>query len=48
MLCDELYKEKQNKIAMENGTYVPMEFSPDNEEIERRTLEMLDKLNQVL
>ena len=48
MLCDELYKEKQNKIAMENGTYVPMESSPDNEEIERRTLEMLDKLNQVL
>ncbi len=48
MICDELYKEKQNKIAMENGTYVPMEFSPDNEEIERRTLEMLDKLNQVL
>ena len=48
MICDELYKEKQNKIAMENGTYVPMEFSPDNEEIERRTLELLDKLNQVL
>jgi len=48
MICDELYKEKQNKIAMENGEYVPLEISPDEEEIERRTQEMLDKLNQVL
>lgn len=48
MICDELYKEKQNKIAMENGTYVPMEFSPDNEEIERRTQEMIEKISKVL
>lgn len=49
MICDELYKEKQNKIAMENGTYVPIEFTAeDQEEIDRRTQEMIDKINKVL
>lgn len=48
MLCDELYKEKQNKIAMENGDYTPIEFSADQQEIERKTQEMIDKINKVL
>jgi len=47
MLCDELYKEKENKIALENGTYTPIQLSTQ-EEISRKTKEMIDKINQVL
>lgn len=48
MICDELYKEKQNKVAMENGEYVPVENDIDISEIERRTLEMIQKIDKVL
>jgi len=48
MLCDELYKEKQNKVAMENGTYVPADNDFDKAELERKTLEMIAKIDKVL
>jgi len=48
MICDELYKEKQNKVAMENGTYVPPQLDFDSDEIERRTAEMISKIDKVL
>lgn len=48
MICDELYKEKQNKVAMENGTYVPPKLDFDTEELERRTAEMISKIDKVL
>ncbi len=48
MICDELYKEKQAKVAMENGEYVPVENSMDTVEIERRTQDMIEKINKVL
>ena len=48
MICDELYKEKQNKVALENGEYVPVENDMDTLEIERRTQNMIEKINKVL
>lgn len=49
-ICDELYKEKQNKVASENGdstnTSEPDFF--DAEEIEQRTLDMISKIDKVL
>lgn len=48
MLCDELYKEKQKKVAMENGESVPLQNDMDTSEIERKTLEMISKIDQVL
>ncbi len=48
MICDELYKEKQNKVALENGQYVPVENDMDTIEIERRTQQMIDKISKVL
>ncbi len=48
MICDELYKEKQNKVAMENGEYVPVENDMDSMEIERRTQNMIEKISKVL
>ena len=48
MICDELYKEKQAKVAMENGEYIPVENDMDTMEIERRTQSMIDKINKVL
>lgn len=50
MICDELYKEKQNKIALENGENVPQisENSLDSDEIQRITLEMIKKMDKVL
>ena len=48
MICDELYKEKQNKVAMENGEYVPVENDMDSMEIERRTKNMIEKISKVL
>ncbi|MCR4580777.1 MAG: cell division protein ZapA [Treponema sp.] len=47
MLCDEVYKEKQNKVALENGK-LPPEFTQDNVEIEKRTREMIEKISKVL
>ncbi len=50
MLVDELYKEKQKVIALQNGGFVPAEVtnSIDDTEINQRTLDMIDKINQVL
>ena len=48
MICDELYKEIQAKVAMENGEYVPVENDMDTMEIERRTQEMIEKISKVL
>lgn len=50
MICDELYKEKQNKIALENGESVAQisENSMDSDEIQRITLEMIKKIDKVL
>ena len=48
MICDELYKEKQAKVAMENGEYIPVENDMDSLEIERRTQSMIDKIDKVL
>ena len=48
MICDELYKEKQNKVALGNGQYVPVENDMDTIEIERRTQQMIDKISKVL
>ena len=50
MICDELYKEKQNKIALENGESVAQisENSIDSDEIQRITLEMIKKIDMVL
>ena len=48
-LCDELYREKENKIAMEHGvSTIKSENSIDNAEIERLTKEMIKSLNKVL
>ena len=44
---DELYKEKQRKINIENG-YAPDYDAEIEEEIQRRTQEMIDKINKVL
>lgn len=48
MICDELYKEKQNKVALENGEYIPVENDMDTTEIEKRTLDMISKIDKVL
>lgn len=50
MICDELYKEKQNKIALENGVFVSqnLEDSKNSDEIQRITLEMIQKIDKVL
>lgn len=47
MLCDEVYKEKKNKVALENGQ-LPPEFTQDTVEIEKRTREMIEKISKVL
>ena len=49
MICDELYKEKQNKIALENGVFVSQnpEDSQNSDEIQRITLEMIQKIDKV-
>ncbi len=51
MICDELYKEKQKNVALENGEYIPsspVENEMDTMEIERRTQDMIEKINKVL
>ena len=48
MICDELYKEKQAKVAKENGKKVRFENDMDTMEIERRTQNMIEKINKVL
>lgn len=51
MLCDELYQEKTRNINAENGIFPEPSPSVDpefEEELERRTLEMINKIDQVL
>ena len=52
MLCDEVYKEKSNVVAMRqnqpNGQYQNEESAQESEELERRTIAMIDKINRVL
>ena len=50
MICDELYKEKQKKIALEYGVFVSQnpEDSKNSDEIQRITLEMIQKIDKVL
>ena len=53
MLCDELYKEKTNVVKMQDGQTIqnqnlPPENNSDGEELERRTIAMIDKINRVL
>ncbi|WP_027728563.1 cell division protein ZapA [Treponema sp. C6A8] len=47
MLCDEVYKEKQNKIALETEKLDPDVILQSND-IERHTLDMIEKINKVL
>lgn len=50
MLCDELYKEKANlaKLKNNNPVNLPPENNTDSEDIEKRTIAMIDKINRVL
>ena len=50
MLCDELYKEKSNSVAMEKmqNSQVSVIDDEEGEELERRTIAMIDKINRVL
>jgi len=48
MLCDELYKEKTNLIALKKGKNLPVNESETDEELERRTIAMINKINKVL
>lgn len=48
MLCDELYKEKQNKIALENGTVLEGQNLEEQNKIEQKTKEMIEKIQKVL
>ena len=50
MLCDELYKEKSNAVAkekMQNGQVKVLD-DEESDELERRTIAMIDKINRVL
>ena len=50
MLCDEVYKEKSNVVAMERAdsqNTQPAE-TEDSAELERRTIAMINKINKVL
>lgn len=46
MLCDELYKEKENKITSKNGQV--QINTEEQKELERRTNEMIKKIEKVL
>lgn len=48
MLCDELYKEKENKITSKNGQNQININSEEQKELERRTREMIEKIEKVL
>lgn len=45
MLCDELYKEKSRIISSGSTTY---SSTVEEEEVERKTLELIEKINRVL
>ena len=50
MLCDEVYKEKSNAVAMEKNQTQNTQPLDDEEsaEIERRTIALINKINKVL
>ena len=51
MLCDEVYKEKSNAVAMEKTgaqNTQPAVNDEEIEELERRTIAMINKINKVL
>ena len=51
MLCDEVYKEKSNAVAMEKTgaqKTQPTVNDEEIEELERRTIAMINKINKVL
>ena len=52
MLCDEVYKEKTNAVAMEKSgeanSQAAFHNAQESEELERRTIAMIDKINKVL
>ena len=51
MLCDEVYKEKTNAVAMEKSGVANSQAAvneQESEELERRTIAMIDKINRVL
>lgn len=45
MLCDELYKEKTNKLSSELNN---QSDSSSTSELEKRTIDMIEKINKVL
>ncbi len=50
MLCDEVYKEKSNVVALERAdsqNTQPVD-TEDSAELERRTIAMINKINKVL
>lgn len=50
MLCDEVYKEKSNVVALERAdsqNTQPVD-TEDSVELERRTIAMINKINKVL
>lgn len=47
MLCDELYKEKINKLSQELNNHNAQNVNSSNE-LEKRTLDMIEKINKVL
>ena len=50
MLCDEVYKEKSNVVEMQKNQVQLAQNSNDAqvEELERRTIAMINKINKVL
>ena len=55
MLCDEVYKEKSNVVAIKkqgagapNGQAAAAVNDEESAELERRTIAMIDKINRVL
>ena len=50
MLCDEVYKEKSNVIELEKNQSQNVQAlnDKDSDELERRTIAMINKINKVL
>jgi len=48
ILCDELYKEKTKNAELKNKEQDYSTDAENNDEVKRKTLEMIDKINKVL
>ena len=50
MLCDEVYKEKSNVVELEKNQSQNVQAlnDKDSDELERRTIAMINKINKVL